>query len=156
MLEILSHSPAQTSRVGVRIGALLGAGDVVLLRGEFGAGKTQLVKGIVQGLGSEDLVNSPSYVLINEYRAGLLRVAHVDLYRIEDPAELAGVGLDDAWAADSVALVEWAERAAGGVPAAHLQITIEHLAETKRVLRLTPVGAAYEALVARLQRQAFG
>jgi tRNA threonylcarbamoyladenosine biosynthesis protein TsaE len=95
-------------------------------------------------------------VLINEYRSGQLRIAHVDLYRIEDPAELAGVGLDDAWSVDTVALVEWAERASTIAPAERLQIAIEHLAETKRLLRLTPAGTRYEALVAQLTREAFG
>lgn len=98
MLDFISHSPAQTIRVGQRLGELLQQGDLVLLLGEFGAGKTHFVKGIAQGLGSDDLVTSPSFVLMNEYRAGgerkRLPIYHTDLYRIESSAELEGIGLD--------------------------------------------------------------
>ena len=93
ILDIISHSAAQTIRFGQRLGDLMQQGDLVVLLGEFGAGKTHMIKGIAQGLGSTDLVNSPSFVLINEYRAGPrygnLPIFHADLYRIEDPDELA-------------------------------------------------------------------
>src|SRR5262245_23385142 len=69
-LDFISHSVAQTIRVGQRLGELLGPGDLILLLGDFGSGKTHLIKGIAQGLGSTDLVNSPSFVLINQYRSG--------------------------------------------------------------------------------------
>src|SRR4029450_4081869 len=91
-LDFISHSVAQTIRVGQRLGELLGPGDLVLLLGDFGSGKTHLIKGIAQGLGATALVNSPSFVLINQYRSGpsheRMPIYHADLYRIEDPAEL--------------------------------------------------------------------
>ncbi|HRC75175.1 MAG TPA: tRNA (adenosine(37)-N6)-threonylcarbamoyltransferase complex ATPase subunit type 1 TsaE [Kouleothrix sp.] len=159
VLDCISHNVAQTLRYGQRLGELLRPGDLLLLLGDFGAGKTHLIKGIAQGLGSDDMVNSPSFVLINEYRAGAqhgrMPIFHADLYRIEDPDELTGIGLEEAWAGDGVCLIEWAEQAGGRLPQEHLAIYLQHLAETKRTLRLVPHGARYEALVAEFKKTAF-
>ena len=159
MLDFISHSPAQTVRVGQRLGELLQQGDLVLLLGEFGAGKTHFVKGIAQGLGSDDLVTSPSFVLMNEYRAGRERkqmpIYHADLYRIEMSAELEGIGLDDALSGDGICIIEWAERAQDWLPLEHVAVHLRHLSETKRVLRFVPCGARYETLVDALKRAAF-
>src|SRR6266498_4141905 len=139
VLDFISHSAAQTSRIGQRLGELLRQGDLILLLGDFGSGKTHLIKGIAQGLGSPDLVNSPSFVLINEYRAGPahqhMPIYHADLYRIEDPAELAGIGLEETWSGNGVCLIEWAERARDWLPQDHLAIHLRYLSDTKRVLR---------------------
>lgn len=159
VLDFISHSAAQTSRIGQRLGELLHLGDVVLLLGEFGAGKTHFAKGVAQGLGSSDLVNSPSFVLINEYRSGERHrrapIYHIDLYRIESQAELAGIGLDDALSGDGFCLIEWAERAQGWLPADHLAVSFQHLSDTKRVLRFVPHGRRYEELVAAFKKTAF-
>lgn len=159
VLDTISHSVAQTIRLGQRLGELLQSGDLLLLLGDFGTGKTHFIKGIVQGLGSTELVNSPSFVLINEYRAGphhrAMSIYHADLYRIEDPDEIAGIGLEEAWAGDGVCLIEWAEQAGERLPNEHLAIYLQHLAETKRTLRLVPHGARYETLVAEFKKTAF-
>lgn len=159
VLECISHSVAQTIRLGQRLGELLERGDVVLLLGEFGAGKTHLVKGIALGLGSEALVNSPSFVLINEYRAGpqhqRMPIFHTDLYRIETQAELAGIGLDEALAGDGVCLIEWAERGQDWLPQEHLAVYLRYTSETKRSIRFVPRGPRYVALVEAIKRTAF-
>jgi tRNA threonylcarbamoyladenosine biosynthesis protein TsaE len=159
VLDFISHSVAQTLRIGQRLGELLQRGDLVLLLGDFGSGKTHLIKGIVQGLGSDDLVNSPSFVLINEYRAGVrhqqLPIFHADLYRIEAAEELAGIGLEEAWSANGVCLIEWAERAQGWLPQEHLAIHLQYLSDTKRVLRFVPHGPRYQALVAEFKKSTF-
>ncbi|HWQ14432.1 MAG TPA: tRNA (adenosine(37)-N6)-threonylcarbamoyltransferase complex ATPase subunit type 1 TsaE [Roseiflexaceae bacterium] len=159
VLDFISHSAAQTIRVGQRLGELLQPGDVLLLLGDFGAGKTHFAKGVAQGLGSEDMVNSPSFVLINEYRAGPrhghMPIYHIDLYRIESPGELAGIGLEDAIGGEGIALIEWAERAQGWLPHDHLAVHLQHLSDTKRVLRFVPTGRRYEELVAAFKRTAF-
>jgi tRNA threonylcarbamoyladenosine biosynthesis protein TsaE len=158
-LDFISHSVGQTIRIGQRLGELLDSGDLVLLLGDFGSGKTHLIKGIAQGLGSTDLVNSPSFVLINQYRAGPahhgMPIFHADLYRIEDPAELAGIGLEEAWSGDGVCLIEWAERAGDWLPHDHLAIFLRYLSDTKRVLRFAPHGARYDALVTEFKKTAF-
>jgi tRNA threonylcarbamoyladenosine biosynthesis protein TsaE len=158
-LDFISHSPAQTIRVGQRLGELLRPGDLVLLQGEFGAGKTHLTKGIAQGLGSADLVTSPSFVLINEYRAGEAQgrfaIYHADLYRIAEAAELPGIGLDDALSGDGVCLIEWPEQALGWLSDDYLVVQLRHLSETKRVLRFVPHGKRYEDLLEAFKRTAF-
>jgi tRNA threonylcarbamoyladenosine biosynthesis protein TsaE len=159
VLDFISHSAAQTIRLGQRLGELLRQGDLVLLLGDFGTGKTHLIKGIAQGLGSADLVNSPSFVLINEYRAGAqhrgMPIFHADLYRIEDPDELPGIGLEEAWSGAGVCLIEWAEQAGGRLPQEHLAIALQHLSETKRVIRIEPHGRRYEEIVAEFKKVAF-
>jgi tRNA threonylcarbamoyladenosine biosynthesis protein TsaE len=158
ILDFISHSAAQTIRVGQRLGELMRQGDLVVLQGEFGSGKTHLIKGIAQGLGSTDLVNSPSFVLINEYRAGSrhnhMPIYHADLYRIEDPDELAAIGIEEAWSGGGVCLIEWAEQAGDWLPPERLAIYLQHLSETKRVLRFVPHGTRYEALLAEFKKTA--
>jgi tRNA threonylcarbamoyladenosine biosynthesis protein TsaE len=158
-LDFISHSPAQTARIGQRLGELLAPGDLVLLYGEFGVGKTLLTQGIVRGLGSTQPVTSPSFVLINEYRAGPSHggasIYHADLYRLDAGAELEGIGLDDALGGDGICIIEWAERGAGRLPAEHLAIHMQHLNDTKRVLRFVPHGPRYSALVEQFKRKAF-
>jgi tRNA threonylcarbamoyladenosine biosynthesis protein TsaE len=150
-LDFISHGPQQTERAGQRLGELLRPGDLVLLLGTFGAGKTHLVKGVARGLGSADLVTSPSFVLVNEYHAGSaarrLPIYHVDLYRIAEEGELATIGLEELWAGDGVCLIEWPQRAEGLLPDDHLAVHIEHLSETKRRIRLVPHGRHYVDLV---------
>jgi tRNA threonylcarbamoyladenosine biosynthesis protein TsaE len=159
VLDFVSHSVAQTMRVGQRLGELLQRGDVVALRGDLGAGKTHLIKGIALGLGSTDMVNSPSFVLINEYRAGVQRggmpIYHADLYRIERLAELQGVGLEELLDNDGVCLIEWADRAEALLPDERLDVHLSHLSETKRVMRFTPHGRRYEELVDTLKKTSF-
>ena len=158
-LDFISHSVAQTIRIGQRLGELLEAGDLILLLGDFGSGKTHLIKGVAQGLGSTDLVNSPSFVLINQYRAGpaqrRMPIYHADLYRIENPGELAGIGLEEAWSGAGVCLIEWADRAGDWLPQDHLSLYLRYLSDTKRVLRFVPHGRRYEALVADFKKTAF-
>src|SRR4051812_37256485 len=149
VLDFISHSATQTIRIGQRLGELMQQGDLVVLLGDFGTGKTHLIKGIAQGLGATNLVNSPSFVLINEYRAGPqhggMPIYHADLYRIESPDDLAGIGIEEAWSGVGVCLIEWAEQAGDWLPQEHLAIQLQHLSETKRVLRFVPRGARYEA-----------
>ncbi len=99
-----------TLELGAALAATLGAGDVVLLRGDLGTGKTVFVKGLARGLGlSADAVTSPTFTLVHEYRGGRLPLVHLDLYRIER-IELDEVGFDSVLAESGVLVVEWAER----------------------------------------------
>ncbi len=111
-MERLSRSPAETEEFGRELAARLQPGDVVLLEGGLGAGKTVVARGIVRGLGSADHVSSPTFVLVHEYR-GRCPIAHADLYRLSGPADLEDLGLDDYLDGDFVVLVEWPERAEG-------------------------------------------
>ncbi len=104
-----SHNVAQTHRLGALLGALLEPGDVVLLQGDLGAGKTVFTQGIAAGLEIEGTVNSPTFTLLKEY-FGRLPLYHFDLYRIESPDEVESLGFEDYFDSDGVSVVEWAER----------------------------------------------
>ena len=107
---VTTSSEEETSAVGRGLAASLSAGDVLLLYGDLGAGKTAFVRGVAEGLGvSRDEVSSPTFTLIQEYRGGRLPLFHVDLYRIEDPREFDELGLDEI-AESGVLAIEWAEK----------------------------------------------
>jgi tRNA threonylcarbamoyladenosine biosynthesis protein TsaE len=110
--------------LGAEIARTLPRKAVVLLIGNLGAGKTTLAKGIVAGLGAADAdeVASPTYTLIHEYGDG--RVYHIDLYRLDEPREVATLGLDDLFERDAVVLIEWGERFPELLPAERLEIRI--------------------------------
>lgn len=143
-----SRSPAETRRIGARLGRLLQPGDVLLLQGELGSGKTVLAQGVGQGLAVREPVKSSSFVLLNEYH-GRLTMYHADLYRLEEPAQVAELALEEV-AAPGVLAVEWPERAWGELPPEHLLVRIEEEGARGRRLTLMPRGARYEDLVRRL------
>src|SRR3990170_1515430 len=116
-LRLDSRGPEETRALGERLGALLHAGDVVLLEGELGAGKTTFVQGVARGLGFEGSVSSRSFVLLGEY-AGRVKLYHADLYRLEGPDQVLDLALDEISAA-GVLVGEWPERAQGVLPAEH-------------------------------------
>ena len=152
-LTFLSTSVSDTLTLGATIGALLRRGDIVLIAGDLGAGKTHISKGIVAGTGSTDLVTSPTFVFINEYRTPLqLTIFHVDLYRIESPTALDSIGLADATAGSGICLIEWAERDPSLYQMPYLQIELQHQTETNRLIRLSGVGARATALIHTLHQ----
>jgi len=150
-LVLASESPAATRRIGARLGRRLRPGDVLLLLGELGSGKTCLTQGIGKGLAVTDAVKSSSFVLVNEYR-GRLKLYHADLYRLEDPQEVADLALEEN-AADGVLVVEWPDRAWSEMPPEHLLVRIEWLGGRSRRFDLEPHGPRYEQLLKDLARQ---
>jgi tRNA threonylcarbamoyladenosine biosynthesis protein TsaE len=141
--EIVTRSPAETVAVGNALASYLQDGDVVLLHGDLGAGKTTLAKGIAAALGVGDVVSSPSFSLVNEYDTELAgavsRLFHLDLYRLRGEDDLASIGFDDLIAsAAGVMLVEWPERAATVLPERFLLIEIETVGSDHRRLRFVP------------------
>jgi tRNA threonylcarbamoyladenosine biosynthesis protein TsaE len=145
----VSVGPEETHEIGRRIGAASTPGTVLALTGELGAGKTQLAKGVAAGLGVTSVVNSPTFVLMNEH-VGRLRLYHVDAYRLGDPEEASAAGLLDERQADGVAVIEWADRLDGWLPAERLEIHLEapRDAPMHRVLRWSAIGAAHAKLAA--------
>jgi len=111
MVTCISQSEADTTALGAAWGRAAQPGWLIGLIGDLGAGKTQLVKGLAQGLGASDRVHSPSFTLVNEYRGGRLPLYHVDLYRLETPERLRSAGLDEYFSqTDGVTVVEWFDR----------------------------------------------
>lgn len=111
MVTCISHSPAETIALGAEWGLAAQAGWLIGLIGDLGAGKTQLVKGLAQGLGAGDRVHSPTFALVNEYHGGRLPLYHVDLYRLDTPERLRSAGLEEYFAqTGGVTVVEWFDR----------------------------------------------
>ena len=148
-LEVLSRSPEETQALGRALGEAARPGDVFLLVGELGAGKTCLVQGIAWGLGVEGWAASPSFVLVREHQ-GRLPFYHIDFYRLESALAAAELGLDDYLCGEGVVAVEWADRAMEALPPEHLLVELEHRSERGRSIRLEPRGQRYEELVSQL------
>jgi tRNA threonylcarbamoyladenosine biosynthesis protein TsaE len=133
---VRSHGEADTFSFGRTLAAGLRAGDVVLLRGDLGAGKTVLARGIAVGLGvPAEEVRSPTFTLVNPYQ-GRLPVYHLDLYRIERAADLDELGLEEIFGGDGVAIVEWGERLGAWRPPRFLEISIADLGGSERALAI--------------------
>jgi tRNA threonylcarbamoyladenosine biosynthesis protein TsaE len=143
-----SHSPSETRRLGRKLAGGLRSGDVVLLQGELGAGKTCFAQGIGAGLRVREPVKSSSFVLVNEY-SGKLHVYHADLFRLEDAAEVFELALQET-AADGLLLVEWPDRAPQEMPPEHLLVRFDILDPRSRRVTYKPRGARYEELAASI------
>lgn len=133
--RLVSGNAAATRELGARLAPAARAGDLVCLRGDLGAGKTQLAKGFGAGLGVTDTISSPSFVLMAEY-AGRLPLFHVDLYRLADAADALAGGLLDERQADGVTLIEWPERMGPFLPASRLDVMIEGSGDEPRTITL--------------------
>ena len=149
-LEIISHSPEQTQKFGVRIGEIALPGDIFLLVGDLGTGKTCLTQGIGWGLNIEEYAVSPSFVVIREL-CGRLPLYHIDFYRLDHLEEIAQLGLDDYLYGNGVCVVEWAEKGVNLLPVEHLLIEISYLSDTERSFELKPRGKRYRKIVAQLK-----
>ncbi len=117
---MVSRSPQETFQRGFEFAGTLKPGDVVSFTGPLGSGKTQFIKGICSGLGAGDYVNSPTFMIVNEYEGHYkgehLKICHFDLYRIKDSRELEEIGIEDYLSGNSICLVEWGELADGKIP----------------------------------------
>jgi len=149
-LELISHSPGETQSIGRLLGAKAQPGDVFLLVGPLGAGKTCLTQGIAWGLGVKEHARSPTFVLVTRYK-GRLTIHHVDLFRIEDAAEALDLGLDEYLNGDGVCVVEWAEKASEVFSDQCLWIEMEYGDEEPvRRLKLHTEGCRYDLIIKAL------
>ena len=121
----VTNSAAETRALGEKLASRLKAGDVVVLEGELGAGKSELARGIARGLGVTETVTSPSFTILNVYESGRCPLYHFDWYRLESEEELYELGMDEYLGGDGIAVVEWAERCPDAVPENVLRILLE-------------------------------
>jgi tRNA threonylcarbamoyladenosine biosynthesis protein TsaE len=137
--EAITHSPEETVAFGRTLAETLTPPKLVLLRGELGAGKTTLVKGIAEGFqaAGEDDVTSPTFTLVHEYRAPTVTVYHIDLYRVDTLRQLETLGLDDLVAQDSVLLIEWGEKFARFERDRDVEIALKRVGESGRQILVT-------------------
>jgi tRNA threonylcarbamoyladenosine biosynthesis protein TsaE len=143
MATFISHSPAETKALGEKMGRVAQRGFVFALTGDLGAGKTQFVTGLARGLGATARVHSPTFTLVNEYGGGRLKLFHLDLYRLETPAQILSAGIGEFLSPDGVAVIEWAERIADGrLLIANLKnVKIEIVGESERKIIYDDFGA---------------
>jgi len=138
--EFITHSAEETIALGRRLAATLKNARMVVLRGDLGAGKTTLVKGIAEGLqaASQDDVTSPTFTLIHEYRGPDVNLFHVDLYRIDTPRELDTLGLDELFSENgNLVLLEWGEKFSRFEAECDVMISIERRGEQERKIVIT-------------------
>jgi len=138
--EVESESAAATQAWGAALAGQLEPGDVIALQGDLGAGKTNFAQGLARGLSITEDVNSPTFILANEYSGGRLPLYHIDAYRLENADEARGFGLDDYLNGDGVTVVEWAERVRDALPQDTLWIEFKYLGENERRLTFRASG----------------
>ena len=167
-LDCISHSSAQTQRLGMRLGELLRGGELILLDGQLGTGKTTFTQGLAQGLGIIENINSPTFTLLKEYaghpHSGISTGAlsyrrqtlyHFDLYRLDNPDEIVDLGFEDYFFSDGVSVIEWAEKAGSFWPEEHLNIRLKIMSETKRGLLFIATGERYCELLRQFQKNTY-
>jgi tRNA threonylcarbamoyladenosine biosynthesis protein TsaE len=144
---VVTRDPASTRALAGALASAAAPGDLVSLIGDLGAGKTQFAKGFGAGLGIEETIVSPTFVLMAEY-PGRLTLFHVDLYRLADAAEAMAGGLVDDRQSEGVTLIEWAERLADAMPYERLEVLIDGTGDEPRTIELRAEGKRYERYLA--------
>ncbi|MCA1831017.1 MAG: tRNA (adenosine(37)-N6)-threonylcarbamoyltransferase complex ATPase subunit type 1 TsaE [Actinobacteria bacterium] len=139
-MNLRSSTPEETREIAAALASTVRPGDVVVLSGDLGAGKTTFVQGLARALGVEERVTSPSFVLVHEYR-GAMRIQHVDVYRLNTLQELFDLGYEELFAPDALAVIEWGDAVAGALPPDRLEISITSDDRDARQVALRGLGA---------------
>ena len=151
-VTISTASPEQTQSAGRILGAHASAGDVFLLTGDLGAGKTCLTQGILWGLGGDEYARSPTFVLICEYHARLT-LYHMDLYRLDSIDEVIDLCLDEYFLGDGVCVVEWADKGVGAYIGEHVNVVVEDTGDNTRRLTFDADSPRYSEMLGALQQE---
>ena len=138
--EFISHSEEETFSLASEFEKTLKGGEVVLLSGDLGAGKTTFTKGLAKALNITENITSPTFTLMNIYTSGRLKLYHFDMYRLEDESEAIELGLDEFFNSNGVCMIEWAENIKNMIPKNHIVINIEKLSDNERKFVITKVG----------------
>lgn len=132
MIKIITHTPDETIKVAEKIGNLIRAGDIVAFKGGLGAGKTTFTRGIAMGMGMKDIVSSPTFALVNDYRGEKITLYHFDMYRINSEEDLESTGFYDYPFEENAAVIEWSENIQAFLPENTIYITINTLGDNDR------------------------
>jgi tRNA threonylcarbamoyladenosine biosynthesis protein TsaE len=165
-LEFISQSALSTQHLGRCLGELLHGGELLLLDGQLGAGKTTFTQGLAKGMNISAVVNSPTFTILKEYRrepsgqaSGLagdtLALYHFDLYRLDEPEEMIDLGFEEYFDGLGVCVVEWADKATNFWPIERLYIHLTALDEVKRVLLFVATGSCYCELLQQFQKKIY-
>jgi tRNA threonylcarbamoyladenosine biosynthesis protein TsaE len=141
MATFISHSPADTERLGQQLAKSAQAGSVLGLVGDLGAGKTQFVKGFARGLGVHEPVLSPSFAIVHVYTSGRLPLYHLDFYRLDTAEQIIAAGLEQYFNPDGIALIEWWDRWQGPLPSNLRTLSFQILNESERQVTYDDPGA---------------
>lgn len=128
----VTNSAKETRLLGEKLAAEMQPGDVILLEGDLGTGKSELTRGIAKGLGVTETVTSPSFTILNVYESGRCPLYHFDWYRLENAEELYELGMDEYLGGDGIAVVEWPERCPDAIPEKYRRIRLETIGENSR------------------------
>jgi tRNA threonylcarbamoyladenosine biosynthesis protein TsaE len=139
-----THSPEETRKLAEKLSRQLKAGDVLLLLGDLGAGKSEFTRGLAQGLGIQGTVASPSFTILNVYEDGRVPLYHFDWYRLNSAEELYEMGMDEYLGGDGIAVVEWPSQCPEAIPADYLEISLTPMGESEREITITPRGGFRE------------
>jgi len=135
VVTFISNSPAETEKFGCQFAKKLSAGSILALKGELGSGKTQFVKGLAAGVGSNAAVTSPTFTIVHEYSGGRWPIYHFDFFRIEDRQSAVRLGLDDYFFDDGVSVIEWADRFPDLNPESAQWVSFEMKSENERAIK---------------------
>lgn len=145
MIEFNTAGPEETRQLGESMAQKLRGGEVLLLEGPLGAGKSEFARGVARGLGVVETVTSPSFTILNVYTSGRIPLYHFDWYRLESAEELYEMGMDEYLGGEGVALVEWPGRCPEALPARFTMIEILPVGEKTRRIRMTEAEGGTEA-----------
>lgn len=135
-----TDSPAQTQRLGAALAPMLTPGDVLVMRGDMGAGKSEFTRGVARGLGVTGYVTSPTFTIMQVHDSGRLPLYHFDWYRLGGPEELYELSMDEYLYGEGVSVIEWPSMAWEVVPDTRLEITLTPTGDTGRDVVFQPVG----------------
>ncbi len=151
-MKIISKSVNNTLNIGSGIARHLRSGDIICLFGQLGSGKTVLTKGVALGLGmKKNKVVSPSFVLIRQYNQAKIPIYHFDLYRLKEERDILGLGYEEYLYGEGITVIEWADRLKYLLPKEYLKITLEIKGDTKREIKIIPLGGRYRQLIKQLK-----
>lgn len=157
-LDIITHSAEQTRRLGMRLGRLLQAGDIICLSGDMGAGKTVFSAGIGVGWGSTTPLTSPTFNLVHEHRRDkdAQKLYHLDCYRLEGPTDADSIGMEDILNGQSPVILEWPEHIERVLPRQRFWIELRILESSRRNLIFEAMGDRYQTLLTKFRQSTFG
>ena len=154
MIPVVTQIAEETHAFGAKLAAQLLPGDVVLLLGQMGAGKSVLARGIAIGLGITETITSPTYTILQVYDSGRLPFYHFDWYRIRSAEEIYELSMEEYLGGNGIAVIEWPERAEKAIPTEHLRIAITPIGINTRKIMLKPMGSFHSLAGQPLQERA--
>lgn len=152
-MRFISHSVAQTQQLGGILAQQLKPGDVLLMLGDMGVGKSEFTRGLARGLGVTGYVTSPTFTILQVHEEGRMPLYHFDWYRLSDVEELYELSMDEYLYGEGVSVIEWPSRAEEAIPDTYLQVELIPVGEEDRLIQLMPVGGFHPIDVAQMCKE---